>query len=42
MEHKVDGDLKRICSKDEHPLKASSSIDVMEEGIEISFNDEHP
>lgn len=42
MKLKVDGDSKCIYSKDEQPLKASFSIDVTEEGIEISFNDVHP
>lgn len=40
MKLKVDGDSKCIYSKDEQPLKASFSIDVTEEGIEISFKDE--
>ena len=31
-----------ICSSDEHPLKASYSIEITDEGIVICFNDEHP
>ena len=31
-----------ICANDEHPLKASFSIEVTEEGIDICVNDEHP